>query len=332
MKNRGHFLVLAIALLATGCSEFDKSKIPLYDELLVAPPEDNVDPRRTPMKNPIAMPPGYRKPNFNEYQKDRSSNLNDILKEDADTSLQIVEEDRKEEFPELANVPPRPEISSAKELEKTYDNLAEQRDKAIEIQQAVQEGREVPQSMIVDARPAELPEPGQQIASLPWTGNEKEPMKPGVDYFPEHAEGLNKNLSPITFEAEEEKASNATSNTEKMAPSEQQAAMASKELEHEYGMPKLVEGGEHSSITNMHNVGYKSVEEKELDQQQLRLKEFEFKNVPVINSPKINNKTQLSFNDVQSPPKFLPESRYRARRINGPHYANTYNGATYFKN
>lgn len=314
------FCLVSVSLLLAGCSKFDRSAIPLYDEVFVPPDEQGIDPRRSPVKNPLVMPPGYRKPNFNEYGEEQGSNarLKGIIEQDQKTALEVKEKG----YPELSSVPPKPgNISSPNQFEASYDNLTAERDRAQILQEAIRSGAEVPASMIADTRPPELPGEGEEnIASkMPW--GSKEPVRQPV--------------KTITFaEGEEQKNVMMNPEQEEAYQGGGQVDIADKNMEptHEFGTPEIVENGDHSTITEMHEVGYASLQEQQSDEDKFRLKPFEYKNVPIINSAKTPPETAVSFNDTQDPPQFLPESRYKARRVAGPVYKGSYNGYTYFQN
>ncbi len=314
-------LVLVPLLGLSGCTNFDYSKVPLYDEVFVPPKDDGADPRKSPPKNPLVMPPGYKKPTFNTTPGEDNSRIIDIYDADRETSLAMTK-DAEDIYPRLSEVPQSPDgVEASKQgIEKSQKDLEAAQKRAEYLQQALREGKDIPESMLADTRPPALPASGEesQVASLPWQDGEEKT----VGTLPQgmHPEGLRNNLKPLTF------------TDDKSGGETPPAQVASTEPTHEFGTPEEVEGGAHSTSTKMHDVGYKSQEEMEDDNMQFRLKPFEYRDGPKINEPKIVEPAALTFNDIQDPPRFLPESRYKARRVSGPYYRGTFAGSTYFSN
>jgi hypothetical protein len=277
------FLFIFFIMTLSGCSRFDKSAIPLYDDVFVPIADDKNEARRTPAKNPMMMPPGYKKPAFNSGMDEKPS-TEMVIQEDKRTKLYPVQ--KNSSYPSLSEVPQRSLISPQPKIyQKSQEDLEAERRKIERMRKNLSE----------EITPMVIDEKLEQ-------------------------ESLTDNIKPVTIIEPEG------------GFPEDDAISEEAEATHEFGTPQEVDGGGYSNRTEMNKVGYSSEEEMKRDQDQFRLKQFEYNAAPKISRIIIKEKPKAAFNSEEEPPKFLPESRYRARRLTGPVYHGSYNGRTYYPN
>lgn len=334
MKSAPFFalsVLLLSAVFVSGCARFDPTKIPLYDEVIYPPVEEDQNmPRRSPAGNPLDMPPGYKKPEFKNNPPQPGATLELMQEQNAATELNPV-------YPDLTTVPPTPKIMSNAKRDETIETLQEQRSHAASIQHSIVSGEGVPHGEIalqnaVGEETQSLPATLAAAEEMPWKELSEGVSAKQVTPFDASA-GVRQPIKPLTLLEPSAGGDDAIYDPQSMeaAPIPAGVPAVPGEMTHEFGTPVIEQGMGHSAVTLPAQAGFASPEAMREQDAQLRLPPFRYTDVPEINALKVPPVAQkVSFGN-QDPPLYLPESRYRDRARTG-YYTGNYYGHSYFKN